>query len=129
MAEMDNDRGQELARMIMLGYPADTPEYPIQRQFAEITDYTKTIAERRAASRPEIIGRDSLDRPIYEPAKILCVNASRGIEWWFCSHYAGKITPGTEKLNDNGECVTCGKVSVWDGLSEAPSFLTPDSEL
>jgi hypothetical protein len=57
----------------------------------------------------------------------LCVNANAGTEWWFCYHYAGTVTPGTETLNTHGECSACGKVigQSWS----SPSFLLPDSEL
>lgn len=62
-------------------------------------------------------------------APALCVNARAGLEFWFCYHFNGKITPGTEALNEHGECGACGKVSVWDRLSEPPSFMLPEADL
>jgi hypothetical protein len=59
-----------------------------------------------------------------------CVNATRGIEWWFCLHYGRKISPGTEAwLTKNGECAMCATASKWDGIGEAPSFIRPDGDL
>jgi hypothetical protein len=76
-----------------------------------------TVCPHQAASQYEG------DEPTY------CVNADRGLDYWFCLHYGKKIIPGTEKLNAAGECQMCAVTSVWDGLGEAPSFLRPDGEL
>jgi hypothetical protein len=62
-------------------------------------------------------------------APALCVNARIGLEFWFCLHYNGKITPGTEALNENGECAACAKVSALTIDSEPPSFMLPDVDL
>jgi hypothetical protein len=58
-----------------------------------------------------------------------CRNALAGIEFWFCYHYAGNVTPGTETLNENGECAACGRVSAVTIDSEPPSFMLPEVDL
>jgi hypothetical protein len=59
----------------------------------------------------------------------LCVNADAGIEFWFCYHWQGRVSPGAEALNDRGECGACGRISALTIDDTPPSFMLPDSEL
>jgi hypothetical protein len=59
----------------------------------------------------------------------LCRNALAGIEYWFCYHYAGKVSPGTETLDAEGDCGACARVAALTIDSTPPSFMLPEVDL
>lgn len=56
----------------------------------------------------------------------LCRNAFAGINRWYCSHYNGVATAGTETLSERGYCVHCEKANP--PYEEEPSWMKDEEQ-
>ncbi len=54
----------------------------------------------------------------------LCRNAYSGL--FYCYHYAGKVTPGKESVNERNRCEACE--IAQPPYEEAPSFMQTNEE-
>lgn len=72
------------------------------------------LAQARSKKRAE--AREAEDR-----AAGLCINANAGPVAWFCHHYGGHVTEGTELLPGAERCAACEAAKPpWE---EEPSFM------
>jgi superfamily II DNA or RNA helicase len=55
-----------------------------------------------------------------------CRNSGAGYDAWYCYHFAGRVTPGKESVNERGLCEACDK--AMPPYMEAPSFMQNDEE-